>query len=151
MLGQLAYSRTNVGPHFFYSLNTDGNMGLGYSQCLPLTSTPAPTTQTGPSSTATSTTSAPGSTTCSGTRTKFKYFGVNQSGGEFGSSKWPVNLSLYFYSCCVDLNEPLVSISPGCPWNGLHLAQSQLHRLLRRPRIQHFPYSLPTRTSEPSC
>ncbi|KAJ7104083.1 endoglucanase [Mycena belliarum] len=55
-----------------------------YSQCLPGTATTTVSTTT----TATTTSSAPGSTTCSN-RTKFKYFGVNQSGAEFGGSAWP--------------------------------------------------------------
>jgi endoglucanase len=84
---------------------------LGYSQCLPVTSTPAATARTGSTTTtttATSTTSAPGSTTCSGTRTKFKYFGVNQSGAEFGTGKWPVSsIRLLLYFCCVDIDETL--------------------------------------------
>ncbi|KAG8769652.1 hypothetical protein FRC12_004829 [Ceratobasidium sp. 428] len=50
-----------------------------YSQCLPGTATPT-TTGTGPT---------PSNGVCSGTRTKFKYFGVNQSSAEFGDGKWP--------------------------------------------------------------
>lgn len=96
MLVQLAYSRTNVRFVIsFYFSKINGNMGLGYSQCLPGTSRPTSTStaRTGgsSSSTVTSTTSAPGSTTCFGTRTKFKYFGVNQSGAEFAGSIWPVS------------------------------------------------------------
>ncbi|KAG9076234.1 hypothetical protein FS749_012016 [Ceratobasidium sp. UAMH 11750] len=52
-----------------------------YSQCLP--GTAAPTTTT------TSRGSTPTSGVCSGTRTKFKYFGVNESCAEFGQTAWP--------------------------------------------------------------
>ncbi|CAL1715810.1 unnamed protein product [Somion occarium] len=52
-----------------------------YSQCIPSTATtPAP-----PSTTST----APSSSVCAGTRTKFKYFGVNESGAEFGQTTIP--------------------------------------------------------------
>ncbi|CAE6387300.1 unnamed protein product [Rhizoctonia solani] len=52
-----------------------------YSQCLPGTAT---TTTTSSAATPTST------ALCNGaTRTKFKYFGVNQSCAEFGDGKWP--------------------------------------------------------------
>ncbi|KAJ7651347.1 endoglucanase [Roridomyces roridus] len=56
-----------------------------YSQCMPGTAT------TAPSAPPTTTSSAPGSTACASAsgRTKFKFFGVNQSGAEFGSGKWP--------------------------------------------------------------
>ncbi|KAF8674667.1 Cellulase (glycosyl hydrolase family 5) [Rhizoctonia solani] len=55
-----------------------------YSQCLPGTASPSSTTSA-PTSTPTS-----GTGVCSGaTRTKFKYFGVNQSCAEFGEGKWP--------------------------------------------------------------
>ncbi|KAF9048642.1 endoglucanase [Panaeolus papilionaceus] len=52
-----------------------------YSQCLPSTG--------GGGGTPTSTSSAPGSTDSCPNRTKFKYFGVNQSGAEFGETVWP--------------------------------------------------------------
>ncbi|KAG8688766.1 hypothetical protein FRC08_011270, partial [Ceratobasidium sp. 394] len=52
-----------------------------YSQCLPGTATPTTTT--------TSRGSTPTSGVCSGTRTKFKYFGVNESCAEFGQTAWP--------------------------------------------------------------
>ncbi|CAK5263021.1 unnamed protein product [Mycena citricolor] len=62
-----------------------------YSQCLPGTAPPPSSTTsavvTSPT-TPTSTASAPASSGCSGA-TKFKFFGVNQSGAEFGSGKWP--------------------------------------------------------------
>ncbi|KAF8149888.1 endoglucanase [Crassisporium funariophilum] len=54
-----------------------------YSQCLPSSGT----TPGGGSPTTTGT--APSSSVCSGTRTKFQYFGVNESGAEFGNTKWP--------------------------------------------------------------
>ncbi|KAJ6494882.1 endoglucanase [Mycena vitilis] len=54
-----------------------------YSQCLPGTGTVSTT------STATTTSTAPPSSTGCANRTKFKYFGVNQSGAEFGSATWP--------------------------------------------------------------
>lgn len=57
-----------------------------YSQCLPGTAT---TTTVGTTSTVTTTSTAPSSTSCSGTRTKFKFFGVNESGAEFGNTAWP--------------------------------------------------------------
>ncbi|KAF8896326.1 endoglucanase [Infundibulicybe gibba] len=53
-----------------------------YSQCQPGATGTIPS---GPSTTS----SAPSSTACSGTRTKFKYFGVNESGAEFGNTKIP--------------------------------------------------------------
>ncbi|CUA74336.1 hypothetical protein RSOLAG22IIIB_05498 [Rhizoctonia solani] len=58
-----------------------------YSQCLPGTATATATaTATSSSSAATPTSTA----LCGGaTRTKFKYFGVNQSCAEFGEGKWP--------------------------------------------------------------
>ncbi|KAJ7158692.1 endoglucanase [Mycena filopes] len=55
-----------------------------YSQCLAATGT---TTPPAPPVTTTST-APPTSGTCAN-RTKFKYFGVNQSGAEFGSATWP--------------------------------------------------------------
>lgn len=57
-----------------------------YSQCLPGTATTSATSVK--STTATSTSTAPSSSASSG-RTKFKYFGVNESGAEFGSTTWP--------------------------------------------------------------
>jgi len=67
-----------------------------YSQCLPGTA-PATTSTTKATTTATSTktsstTSAPQSTNsaCPGAATtKFKYYGVNESGAEFGQGKYP--------------------------------------------------------------
>ncbi|KAJ7650198.1 endoglucanase [Roridomyces roridus] len=59
-----------------------------YSQCLPGTATTTPPTTT----TATTTSTAPGSTACSSSRTKFQFFGVNESGAEFGSGIWPGTL-----------------------------------------------------------
>ncbi|CAK5275868.1 unnamed protein product [Mycena citricolor] len=62
-----------------------------YSQCLPGTAPPPSSTTsaavTSPT-TPTSTASAPASSGCSGA-TKFKFFGVSESGAEFGSGKWP--------------------------------------------------------------
>jgi len=63
-----------------------------YSQCLPSDATP---TQpgSGGGGTGTATAVAPTSTLCGGAeRTKFKYFGVNQSGAEFGDTKIPGTL-----------------------------------------------------------
>ncbi|KAL0961376.1 hypothetical protein HGRIS_006330 [Hohenbuehelia grisea] len=70
-----------------------------YSQCLPGSdpngpSNPTPTPTVTPSSTPSSSTStapAPTSSLCpsGGGLTKFKYFGVNQSGAEFGNNKIP--------------------------------------------------------------
>ncbi|KAI0077311.1 endoglucanase [Panus rudis PR-1116 ss-1] len=60
-----------------------------YSQCIPGAS-PPPTPTT--SSPATTTSSAPTPGVCSGTRTKFKYFGVNESGAEFGNNVVPGTL-----------------------------------------------------------
>ncbi|KAF9003957.1 endoglucanase [Cyathus striatus] len=54
-----------------------------YSQCQPGTATSAPGGGTG-----TSTSTAPSSTACSGGN-KFKFFGVNESGAEFGNTKIP--------------------------------------------------------------
>ncbi|KAJ7126927.1 endoglucanase [Mycena epipterygia] len=55
-----------------------------YSQCLPGTAT----TTTPVSTTPTTTSTAPSSTGCAN-RTKFQYFGVNESGAEFGNTAWP--------------------------------------------------------------
>ncbi|KAJ7678022.1 endoglucanase [Mycena polygramma] len=54
-----------------------------YSQCLPATATVSTT------STATTTSTAPLSSTSCANWTKFTYFGVNESGAEFGSANWP--------------------------------------------------------------
>ncbi|KAF9565260.1 endoglucanase [Agrocybe pediades] len=61
-----------------------------YSQCLPGTA-PAPTTTSpsGGGGATTTTSTAPSSSICSGSRTKFKYFGVNESGAEFGDTAIP--------------------------------------------------------------
>ncbi|KAJ7126929.1 endoglucanase [Mycena epipterygia] len=58
-----------------------------YSQCLPATTTATTTIAT--TATATATSTAPASSGSCANRTKFKYFGVNQSGAEFGSATWP--------------------------------------------------------------
>jgi len=60
-----------------------------YSQCLPGSSSPtAPTTTINvPTTTAAGGTSGTGA--CSGTLTKFKFFGVNESGAEFGNTVIP--------------------------------------------------------------
>ncbi|THG99752.1 hypothetical protein EW026_g2669 [Hermanssonia centrifuga] len=57
-----------------------------YSQCLPSTATVAPSTVP---TTASTTASAPSSSVCSGSLTKFKFFGVNESGAEFGNTNIP--------------------------------------------------------------
>lgn len=64
-------------------------MVIGYSQCIPGSSNPTPT-----SNPPTGTNPAPSSTgLCGGaSRTKFTYFGVNESGAEFGQTKIPVGL-----------------------------------------------------------
>jgi len=59
-----------------------------YSQCLPGTATTTATTTIATTTTGTTTSTAPGSTACSN-RTKFKFFGVNESGAEFGNTAWP--------------------------------------------------------------
>ncbi|KAF8239797.1 endoglucanase [Tricholoma matsutake] len=60
-----------------------------YSQCLPDSgsTTVSPSTMLAPSTTTTS--AVPTSSTCSATRTKFKYFGVNESGAEFAPNALP--------------------------------------------------------------
>ncbi|KAF7789792.1 hypothetical protein EIP86_000738 [Pleurotus ostreatoroseus] len=58
-----------------------------YSQCQPSTATTSPTTV--PSGTTTSTAPSASSSICSGTRTKFQFFGVNESGAEFGNQNIP--------------------------------------------------------------
>ncbi|KIK63017.1 glycoside hydrolase family 5 protein [Collybiopsis luxurians FD-317 M1] len=65
-----------------------------YSQCLPGSSGSSPTTSSGTSPTSTSSGTAPssGAGTCTGTRTKFKFFGVNESGAEFGNTVIPGTL-----------------------------------------------------------
>ncbi|KJA19452.1 glycoside hydrolase family 5 protein [Hypholoma sublateritium FD-334 SS-4] len=70
-----------------------------YSQCLPgqapsssttVTASPTTTTvKTTTTGTTTTTASSPGNSVCPGTRTKFKFFGVNESGAEFGNTAWP--------------------------------------------------------------
>ncbi|KAK3362349.1 putative cellulase precursor [Lasiosphaeria hispida] len=61
-----------------------------YSQCLPGTNTPAPTTlQTSTTKAATTTTSAPSTTTSPTTPGELKWLGVNQAGGEFGDGIFP--------------------------------------------------------------
>ncbi|KAF8586781.1 glycoside hydrolase family 5 protein [Ramaria rubella] len=66
-----------------------------YSQCLPgsvTTVVPPPTSSpSGPSSTSSGPTPTSGAS-CTGTKTKFEYFGVNESGAEFGSTTWPGQL-----------------------------------------------------------
>ncbi|KAG5729651.1 hypothetical protein E4T56_gene20082, partial [Termitomyces sp. T112] len=72
-----------------------------YSQCLPGTaSAPATSTTTIPTSTTSTTTAPPASTNaagCSGTLTKFQFFGVNESGAEFGNQNIPA--SSFISSC----------------------------------------------------
>lgn len=64
-----------------------------YSQCLPGSNVPTTTaTPTTVVTTKTTTTTSPTSGSSNGScsnRTKFKYFGVNESGAEFGDGKWP--------------------------------------------------------------
>ncbi|KAJ7593237.1 endoglucanase [Mycena floridula] len=62
-----------------------------YSQCQPGSAT---ATTSVPSTTVTTTAGAPGPSGCttSGTRTKFKFFGVNESGAEFGNNVIPGTL-----------------------------------------------------------
>lgn len=58
----------------------------GYSQCLPGTGS-----TTNPTPTTTTTAPTGGSSLCGGAaRTKFTYFGVNESGAEFGENVIPV-------------------------------------------------------------
>ncbi|KAJ6504067.1 endoglucanase [Mycena vitilis] len=59
-----------------------------YSQCLPATATTGSTTTTA-TTTSTLTSTAPLASTSCANRTKFTYFGVNESGAEFGSANWP--------------------------------------------------------------
>ncbi|KAF5341952.1 hypothetical protein D9611_001511 [Ephemerocybe angulata] len=66
-----------------------------YHQCLPgaaTTGTPTTTTTSTTTTTATTTTSSAGSSACPGAVAKFKYFGVNQSGAEFGDAYIPGTL-----------------------------------------------------------
>ncbi|KAF5327666.1 hypothetical protein D9619_004867 [Psilocybe cf. subviscida] len=63
-----------------------------YSQCLPgtaSTTATSTTTKSGTTSTPTSTAPSSGNSLCSGSLTKFKFFGVNESGAEFGDGKIP--------------------------------------------------------------
>ncbi|KIP10991.1 glycoside hydrolase family 5 protein [Phlebiopsis gigantea 11061_1 CR5-6] len=62
-----------------------------YSQCLPgaATATASSVPASSTSATGTSTAVSPSSSVCSGSRTKFKFFGVNESGAEFGNTKIP--------------------------------------------------------------
>ncbi|GJE85681.1 glycoside hydrolase family 5 protein [Phanerochaete sordida] len=61
-----------------------------YSQCLPGAATVTSTVKSS-SSVASTTSTAPSSSNslCSGSRTKFKFFGVNESGAEFGNLNIP--------------------------------------------------------------
>ncbi|KAJ3476134.1 hypothetical protein NLI96_g11376 [Meripilus lineatus] len=61
-----------------------------YFQCL--FSSGTPTTQPSSTSPPSSTSSAPTAGVCSGSRTKFKFFGVNESGAEFGQGTVPGTL-----------------------------------------------------------
>ncbi|KAJ3545968.1 hypothetical protein NMY22_g2236 [Coprinellus aureogranulatus] len=66
-----------------------------YHQCLPGAATTAPPTLTTPQptpTTPTTTTPNAGSSVCPGAVAKFKYFGVNQSGAEFGENVIPGTL-----------------------------------------------------------
>ncbi|TEB34778.1 endoglucanase [Coprinellus micaceus] len=66
-----------------------------YHQCLPSTVTAPPTQTTTvqpPTTTTATTTSNAGSSACPGAVAKFKYFGVNQSGAEFGENVIPGTL-----------------------------------------------------------
>ncbi|KAA8906644.1 endoglucanase [Sphaerosporella brunnea] len=79
-----------------------------YSQCIPGTASTT-TTTSGVPTTTTTTSSAPTSsnTICPGSRTKFKYFGINESGAEFGNNvipgtlgtdyTWPTTDSIDFF------------------------------------------------------
>ncbi|EIN13297.1 endoglucanase [Punctularia strigosozonata HHB-11173 SS5] len=82
-----------------YSGSTTCDSGLScvklndyYSQCLQGASTTSAATSTVQTTTTASTTSSAPTTsgrTCSGTKTKFSYFGVNESGAEFGNANIP--------------------------------------------------------------
>ena len=61
---------------------------IDYSQCQPGTATTSVSVASTPAS-GTSTASSPSSSLCSGSRTKFKFFGVNESGAEFGNTNIP--------------------------------------------------------------
>ncbi|KAK7678575.1 hypothetical protein QCA50_018447 [Cerrena zonata] len=58
-----------------------------YSQCIPGTAGTATTGPTTPSSTISA--PSPSNSICSGSRTKFQFFGVNESGAEFGNLNIP--------------------------------------------------------------
>lgn len=80
-----------------------------YSQCQPGTATP------------TTTSPAPAPTGCSGTRTKFKFFGVNESGGEFGNNVIPGQLGKDYTwpsPTSIDVRCPLlchqICLTDGC-------------------------------------
>ncbi|KZP15293.1 glycoside hydrolase family 5 protein [Athelia psychrophila] len=60
-----------------------------YSQCLPGTAKPVTTTASTTKTTSTTVTTTSSSASSTPTRTKFKYFGVNESGAEFGNTAWP--------------------------------------------------------------
>ncbi|KDR76291.1 hypothetical protein GALMADRAFT_140006 [Galerina marginata CBS 339.88] len=61
-----------------------------YSQCLPgVASSTTPAGGGGTTSTPTTTATSPSNSLCSGSRTKFKFFGVNESGAEFGNTVIP--------------------------------------------------------------
>ncbi|RXW25592.1 hypothetical protein EST38_g213 [Candolleomyces aberdarensis] len=68
-----------------------------YSQCLPGQATTAPpaTTTTNPPPTTTTSSSA-GSSACPGAVAKFQFFGVNQSGAEFGENVIPGVLGTHY-------------------------------------------------------
>ena len=85
----------DTSDHFSRTDNADTDRTPVYSQCQPSSAT----------STATAPTSS--SSICSGTRTKFQFFGVNESGAEFGNNiipgalgteyTWPAPSSIDFF------------------------------------------------------
>lgn len=64
-------------------------MYIGYYQCQPGAATPTTKATSTVLSTTSSAPSTPSNGVCSGSRTKFKFFGVNESGAEFGNQNIP--------------------------------------------------------------
>jgi len=67
-----------------------------YHQCLPAGTTTTATTTTSTTTTTTSTTPTGTNTACPGAVSKFKYFGVNQAGAEFGEGTVPGVLGTHY-------------------------------------------------------
>jgi endoglucanase len=98
-----------------------------YSQCLPGTAPPSATTRT---TTTRATTAGPAPTSGSG---KFKWFGINQSGAEFGQTILPGTWGKEF----IFPAESSVSVSPLKGLSLFFCAPLIRHQDPRLSRLQH--------------